>query len=405
MRAVDNPYTPNAGREPVLLVGRNDQIASFDLLLQRLEKGRSEQSLIVTGLRGVGKTVLLNVFGQKAEERGWAVVEYEVAKNDETQFRREIGGLFRKALFQLSKKEQWKDLGRTAAGVLRSFTFSIDPQGALTAGLDADVVEGQADSGLLSADIVDLMVAMGEAAREQNKGILLLIDEIQFLKKEQLEALVMGLHKAVQKKLPITLVGAGLPQIAELAGDAKSYSERLFKFPMLGPLSREDADEALVGPARAEGAEFDVEALERAFEFTGGYPYFIQELGYAVWPIAENDTVHVGDIDVAMRVVEDKLDSSFFKVRMDRTTELESAYLRAMAQLGPEPQQASEVAKLLGRTSEQCGPTRSNLVAKGLLYTPSHGLASFTVPHFDQFMLRFIPKLVVPPFRPRKGQR
>jgi hypothetical protein len=217
-----------------------------------------------------------------------------------------------------------------------------------------------------------------------------------------LEALVAGIHKTVQRRLPITLVGAGLPQIAELAGEAKSYAERLFKFPKIGVLGTGDAFAALREPAVQEGATFDQDALELACDVTGRYPYFIQELGYAVWPLATEQRITRQDVDAAQRVYEEKLDSSFFRVRLDRATELEQAYLRAMAELGPEPQLAGEVAKLLNRTSVQCGPTRYTLIEKGLLYTPNHGYAAFTVPHFDQFMRRSVPNLEVPPVRPRR---
>lgn len=245
-------------------------------------------------------------------------------------------------------------------------------------------------------------MALGQAAEDHKTGVVLLLDEVQFLHRDQLEAIVAALHKTVQRALPITMVGAGLPQIAELAGEAKSYAERLFKFPSIGVLDQADALEALSEPASDEGAAFNADALALASEITGRYPYFLQELGYAVWTVADNDVITRDDVVVAKEIYEDKLDSSFFKVRLDRATELETAYLRAMADLGPEPQLAGDVARLLNRTSEQCGPTRSGLIEKGLLYTPSHGYAAFTVPHFDQFMRRSVPTLRVPEVRVRK---
>jgi hypothetical protein len=205
----------------------------------------------------------------------------------------------------------------------------------------------------------------------------------------------------VQRKLPITLVGAGLPQIAELAGDAKSYAERLFKFPVIGNLSAEDSYAALEQPAEAEGAHYAPTALKTAYQITGGYPYFLQELGYAVWTLAEGPTITKSDTELAQPQYEAKLDASFFRVRLDRTTGLQRAYLRAMAQLGPAPQKAADVAQLMGRTSENLGPTRAELINMGLLYTPQHGYAAFTVPHFDRFMLRAVPILDVPPIRRR----
>lgn len=402
MDALSNPYTPNAGARPPVIVGRDDQLSSFDLLLARLEKGRTEQSMIITGLRGVGKTVLLGTFWEKAETRKWATIEIEVSKHDNDDFRRQMAREFRKALLSISPKARWTDRARRAAGVIKSFTIAVDPDGRITACLDTDAEEGAADSGDLAADLTDLLIALGEAAVDHQTGVVLLLDEIQFLRREQLEAIVAALHKAVQRRLPITMVGAGLPQIAELAGEAKSYAERLFKFPAIGVLSEGDARAALRQPAEAEDAAFDDDALDLAAELTGRYPYFIQELGYAVWTLASDGRITRGDVAVAQDVYEDKLDSNFFRIRLDRATELETAYLRAMAELGPEPQLAGEVAKLLNRTSEQCGPTRSSLIEKGLLYTPGHGYAAFTVPHFDQFMRRSVPHLSVPEVRPRR---
>lgn len=246
------------------------------------------------------------------------------------------------------------------------------------------------------------MVALGEAAQEHQTGVVLLFDEVQFLAKPQLEAVIAALHRVVQRELPITMVGAGLPQIAELAGEAKSYAERLFKFPRIGVLDDADARTALRAPALEEGAYFQDDALDVALEMTGRYPYFLQELGYAVWAVASDGRITKADVELAAPLYEDKLDGSFFRVRLDRATELEQAYLRAMAELGPEPQLAGDVARLLNRTSQQCAPTRSGLIEKGLLYTPSHGYAAFTVPHFDQFMRRSVPTLVVPALRPRR---
>lgn len=401
-----NPYTPNAGAKPPLIVGRDDQLASFDLLLARLERGRTEQSMIITGLRGVGKTVLLGQFNKKADARKWATIDLEVSKHDNDDFRRQLARGFRSALLQMSPKARWGERARRLAAVIKSFTVAIDPDGKITAGLDTDAAEGVADSGDLATDLTELLVAVGEAAADHQTGVVLLLDEIQFLRREQLEAVVAAIHKTVQRELPVTMVGAGLPQIAELAGEAKSYAERLFKFPDIGVLSEEDARAALSKPAAEEGVTFDGAALQLAGEVTGRYPYFLQELGYAVWPLASNNRITRTDVEQARLVYEDKLDGSFFRVRLDRATELEQAYLRAMAELGPEPQLASAVARLLNRTSEQCGPTRSGLIEKGLLYTPNHGYAAFTVPHFDQFMRRSVPILSVPPVRQRrKGSR
>lgn len=404
MDAISNPYTPNAGAEPQAVVGRDDQLASFDLLLARVERRRTEQSMIITGLRGVGKTVLLGQFRDKALTKGWVVIELEVSKNDDTSFRREIGSKLRTALFELSPRARWTDRFTHAAGVLKSFNVSVDPEGLWSAGLDVDAAAGFADHQQLAMDLTDVFIATGEAARERGRGVVLLFDEVQFLSPTQLEALIQALHKMVQRKLPITLVGAGLPQIAELAGDAKSYAERLFKFPSIGNLSDVDARAALLQPALDEGAAYTDDALDAAVGVTEGYPYFLQELGYAVWTVAEQSPITTRDITECLPGYESKLDESFFRVRLDRATELQRAYLRAMAELGSAPQKASDVAELMGRTSTNLGPTRAELINMGLLYTPEHGYAAFTVPQFDKFMLRAIPRLVVPDLKPRKNR-
>lgn len=398
-----NPYTPNAGARPPVLAGRGDELATFDLLLDRLEAGYTEQSMIITGLRGVGKTVLLGEFRSRAEDAGWAVVELEVAKHADDAFGRILGREIRRALFAIAPSKRWREKARRAAGVLKSFSVTMGADGAMTAALDVDALEGAADSGMLDADLSDLFVALGEAARDHDTGIIFLLDEIQFLSPQQLEALIAAMHKTVQRALPITLVAAGLPQLPELAGEAKSYAERLFKFPEIGSLSAVDAEQAITEPAALEGASFEQVALARIYAYTEGYPYFIQEFGKAAWDLADGPSITPADVERAQQAVEDKLDSSFFRVRLDRTTDLERAYLRAMAELGPTPQAAGDVATLLERTSQQCGPTRARLIEKGLLYTPNYGYAAFTVPQFDRYLKRRIPELVVPPKRTRSN--
>ena len=396
-----NPYTPNAGARPPVLVGRQDELDAFEVLLDRLRAGRSEQSMIITGLRGVGKTVLLSEFRASAIDRNWLVIEVEIAKHDNEQFRNILAREVRKTLFAIAPRTKWVGKLKRAARVLKSFTLTVDPQGTLTVNLEVEPLEGEADSGALDADLTDVLVALGEAAAQHNQGVVLLLDEIQFLTRLQLEALIAAIHKTVQRQLPITLTAAGLPQLAELAGEAKSYAERLFRFPAIGKLSDSDARQALIEPAYASGVRFSDAALNTATDFTDGYPYFLQEFGQASWNLSEGPEINAADARMAKTEVEEKLDSGFFKVRHDRTTELELAYLRAMAELGPEPHLAGAVAELLGRTSRQCGPIRSKLIEKGLLYTPEHGLAAFTVPQFDRYLIRTIPALTVPDVRLR----
>jgi hypothetical protein len=400
-----NPYTPNAGAEPEAVVGRDDQLASFELILARLERGRAEQSMIITGLRGVGKTVLLGQFRTKALERHWTVVELEVSKHDDAVFRLDLATRLRSALLDLSPRVRWSARLHHAAAVLKSFTVGLDASGAWSLGVDIDAAEGYADHQNLAADLTDVFIALGEAAQEHGSGVALLFDEVQFLSRVQLEALIEALHKMVQRKLPVTLVGAGLPQIAELAGDAKSYAERLFKFPAIGNLNPAHARQALSVPADTEGVAWSGHALSEAVTVTGGYPYFLQELGYVTWAIAQGDSVDLGDVREAVDAYEAKLDGSFFRVRLDRATALQSAYLRAMAELGADAQKASDVADRMGRTSENLAPTRAELINMGLLYTPEFGYAAFTVPHFDKFMMRAIPTLTVPELKKRGRKR
>jgi hypothetical protein len=381
-----NPYAPGAGTKPPALVGRDKQIESFDILLERLENGYAEQSMIITGLRGVGKTVLLDVFREKAESRDWATVEWEIEKN--STFAPKMAAHVRRALLQIAPKARWTDRLLRAASILKSFTVTFSSDGAMTAGLDVEALDGRGDSGVLPDDLTDLFIAIGEAAYDQGVGVVFLIDEIQFLRQPELEALIVALHRCTRRSLPITLVGAGLPQIPRLAGEARSYSERLFRFPRIGELEAADARDALLLPAREAGIEFAPEAVGFMVDYTQGYPYFLQEYGRIVWDETSASPVSADDVRSVLPLVEAGLDESFFRVRAERATELELRYLYAMAELGAKPQRASEVARRIERTVEQAGPIRSRLIDKGLLYTPGHGYAAFTVPQFDRYMLR-----------------
>lgn len=401
MDSVRNPYTPNAGATPEIVAGRFEHTRAFEVLLQRLARGRTDQSLIMTGLRGVGKTVLLNEFAELARTANWEVVELEASKHDDGQFRQTMASLLRSALLQISPRKRWTDRARRAAEVLTAFGMSLDHTGTWSMTWDVEPAEGLADHGDLALDLTDVLVALGQAAQEHGRGVAILVDEVQFLRSAQLEAMIQALHKTVQRKLPITFVGAGLPQIAELAGDAKSYAERLFRFPQIDSLGDDDAREALIRPAELEEASFASDAVDLALEITKGYPYFLQELGYQAWEIAAGPEITADDIDAAREGYLTKLDRSFFRVRLDRATGLQTAYLRAMAELGPDAHKAADVARVLKRESTQLGPTRAELIDMGLLYTPEHGYAAFTVPDFDQFMLRAVPELVVPEVRRR----
>jgi hypothetical protein len=389
VRPQENPYTPNAGARPPVLVGRDSELEAFEVLLERLRHGHAEQSMIISGLRGVGKTVLLGAFEARAREHDWTTVEAEITRG--TVFGARFSHLVRRALLQIAPRRRWRARARRAASVLRSFQLTISSEGTLTGGIDVEAAEGSADSGYLPDDLTDLVVALGEAAVDHETGVVFILDEIQFLDAPELEALIAALHKTVQRQLPVTLVGAGLPQLPRLAGEAKSYAERLFKFPVIGRLDREDAIRALREPAAARSVEIEPSAAAAVASYTDGYPYFIQEYGKVLWDLTAGPPIRRRDVLRAREAVEAKLDGSFFRVRAERASELELRYLRAMAELGPEPQRARDVAKLLDRSSQQLGPTRSRLIDKGLLYTAGHGLAAFTVPQFDAYLRRAVP--------------
>lgn len=402
MDPLNNPYTPNAGARPTVVVGRDDQLDSFDVLLARLQKGRAAQSMIITGLRGVGKTVLLGAFRDKALAASWVPVEMEASKHDDRQFREQLFHMLRIALLELSTKTRWSEKFKKAASVLASFSMTFDPSGNVAVSLDAQPFRGIGDTNILDLDLMSVLLAVAEAAQEAQRGVALLIDEVQFLTPGQLEALIMALHKTVQRSLPLTFVGAGLPHVAELAGDAKSYAERLFKFVSIGRLSEEDSRRALIEPAEEEGASLTPEAIDIAIKETEGYPYFLQEFGDSIWNVAEHSPMDKTAAQLAAKQYQAKLDSSFFRVRLDRVTELQSAYLRAMAEYGSHPQSAGDVARTLSRTPQSLAPIRAELINMGLLYSPSYGYAAFTVPHFDQFMLRSIPTLIIPSKKTKK---
>jgi len=291
--------------------------------------------MLITGLRGVGKTVLLGAFEERARSREWTTVEAEITKN--VDFGPRMAQLVRRALLQVTPKAKWKDRGHRAAAVLKSFQITVSPQGELTFGLDVDAAEGLADSGSLGEDLTDVLVALGEAAQKQGRGVVFLFDEVQFLTTSELEALIAALHKTVQRQLPITLVGAGLPQLPRLAGEAKSYAERLFQFPMIGKLSDPEAREAIIRPVEQLNISYEPAAVDAIISYTEGYPYFLQEYGKLAWDHATQSPITLRDVHETQDAVEAKLDSSFFRVRTDRVTELELQYMRAMAELGPEP--------------------------------------------------------------------
>jgi hypothetical protein len=387
MDPILNPYTPGAGSRPPALTGRDAEIHAFRVLLERVRQGRPEKSLLITGLRGVGKTVLLNTFRDIAESAGFKTGETEITH--ESGFRSMIARLGRRVLIDLNPAEKVKDKALQAARVLKAFTLKLP--GGFELGIDVDAIRGKADSGNLSEDLSDLFFALGEAAREKKSGVVFLFDEIQFLERADLEALIASLHFATQRGLPVTVVGAGLPQLPKLAGEAKSYAERLFDFPMIDRLATVAAADALVKPARDQGVEFDADAIEEIVRFTDAYPYFLQEFGKHVWNLTGKSPITLADVELAKPAVQSQLDENFFQVRVGRTTAAERRYISAMASLGKGPYKSGDIAAKLGTDSPRVAPLRNQLINKGLVYSPSHGITDFTVPQFDDFVRRRLP--------------
>lgn len=378
-----NPYRPGGGTTPPALVGRDALVDDFRIALQRARASRPGKSYMPLGLRGVGKTVLLNRFAEIAVEEGMKVGFIEAP--DTGDFRLMMATHLRKILIELSTGSVRWAVGK-ALGVLKSFELQLP--GEISLGLNVDPLVGQADSGLLTEDLTDLLVSAGQAAAECGSGLLFAIDEVQYLAKEELGAVITAIHRTTQLDLPVVLVGAGLPQLAGLAGEAKSYSERLFEFPVINSLGDADAAEAIVAPARDLGVEFETAAVDQIVRESSGYPYFLQEWGYRVWNQSPRSPVTVDDVTSSRSEVIRSLDESFFRVRFDRLTPKEKQYLAAMARLGPGPHRSGDIAAELGVKVQSVAPRRSNLIAKGMIYSPTHGDTAFTVPIFDQFLKR-----------------
>jgi hypothetical protein len=385
MDRVSNPYSPNAGAPPPALVGRSELLDSFSIAVQRIRRGRAEKSMFPTGLRGVGKTVLLNRFVEQARDHGYLIAQIEAS--EDSKFIGTLGAQLRPILFELDRNAKAAALVKRALRVFKSFCASIGLDG-LTLSLGVDAEPGVADSGDLSTDLSALLVSIGEAAATEETAVLIAVDEVQYLSEAELGSLIMAVHRITQLTLPIMLVGTGLPQLPALAGNAKSYAERLFNYPTIGPLSVDDAKEAIAAPARELGVDFSEGALVRLFEITRGYPYFIQEWAYHIWNHASTSPIAIDDVKAVEDRVLRALDESFFRVRYDRLTPRERRYLRAMAELGEGPHRSGDIAGVLGTKVESLSPLRSGLIAKGMIYSPQHGDTAFTVPLFDAFMRR-----------------
>lgn len=383
MDELTNPFRPGAGTSPPALLGRDDLIDHFGTTVRRAIAGKPGKSLMPIGLRGVGKTVLLNRFAEIAEQEGLAVGLIEAPESGD--FRSLLANRLRKILLDYDNQRKSAKV-LNALRVLKTFSFQL-PDGSRLS-LDVDALAGSADSGNLSDDVTDLLVAVGEAAAERVSGILLAVDEVQYLTEVELAALITAIHRTTQRDLPVVLVGAGLPQLPGMAGEAKSYAERLFEFPFIGSLEPADARAAIQVPADHYGMEFSDEAVDAIVALAHGYPYFLQEWGYHVWNAANTTPVTRQLVDTVTPTVVRHLDENFFLVRFDRLTPAEKKYLRAMAELGAGPHRSGDIAAQLGVKVESVAPRRSGLISKGMVYSPAHGDTAFTVPLFDEFLLR-----------------
>lgn len=385
-----NPFAPGAGTPPPELAGRDELIERAAIALDRIRAGRSARSFILYGLRGVGKTVLLNRIRLDAEARG--IVSVKMEAPEERSLPALLIPALRSSLLRLSRGEALKDNLLTGMRALASFTKALKVKYQdIEFGIDADPEIGLADSSDLDTDLSDLLVVLGKAAAERGTALALYIDELQYVPESQLASLIAALHSTSQEQLPITMVAAGLPQLVGRAGDARSYAERLFEFTPVGPLDDDAARDALIVPVAREGVEIDPDAISEILRETSGYPYFLQEWGKHGWNIASSSPIGLGDARRATKEALAELDASFFRVRFDRLTPTQKRYLRALAELGPEPQRSGDVAHTLNQKVTAVAPVRNSLIAKGMIYSPSHGETAFTVPLFDEFMKRTMP--------------
>lgn len=392
MNPITNPFSPGAGSPPPELVGRDPVLEQARVLLGRVKLGRPEKSMLLTGLRGVGKTVLLNEIERMAEAEGYRTISIEA--HEDKRLGVMLVPYLRRLLFDLDRVAGAGDKVRRGLAVLRSFVGAIKVTvGEVNIGLDIDPEKGVADSGDLEIDLPDMFLAVAEAARERHSAVALLIDEVQYFSSKELGALIMAMHKVQQRQLPMVLLGAGLPILPGLAGESKSYAERLFGFPDIGALSPLDAAKALQDPAQAAGVTFEQAALDEIFQLTRGYPYFLQEWGYQSWNMASASPITLATVQRATAAVIPRLDGNFFRVRYERLTPGEKHFLRAMAELGPGPQRTGDIAEKLGMKVNGLGPVRAKLIRKGMIYSPAHGDMAFTVPLFDEFMMRAMPEI------------
>jgi len=390
MNPVRNPYVPGAGAQPPELTGRTDLLEQARITLERVRIGRTPKSFIAVGLRGVGKTVLLNRVRKMAEEGSYRTSFVEA--HEQKRLAELLVPHLRRLLLEFDRLGALNEQVKRSLRILKSFMSGLKLRyGDAELSLDIDPEKGSADSGDLEADLPELILAVGKAAAARDSAVALLVDEIQYLSEPDMSALIMSIHRAVQEAAPVVMVGAGLPQVVGLTGRSKSYAERLFDFPQLNALGEEDAVRAVSGPAEQEGARFERQALLEIVRTTRGYPYFLQEWAYHAWNQAPGPLIRLRDVQVATATALRRLDESFFRVRFDRLTPREKDYLRAMAELGSGPHRSGDIADELNMTVQSAGPLRSGLIGKGMIYSPAHGDTAFTVPLFDEFLKRIMP--------------
>lgn len=392
MDAISNPFAPGAGTPPPELAGRDELREAVRVAIERTRRRKPAKSVLMVGLRGVGKTVLLDRMRAEAEEAGAQTIRVEAPEGRSLPAM--LAPQLRLALIRLSRVERAKDLAHRGLRALAGFAKALKvTYNDIEVGLDFDPEKGLADNGDLEHDLQALLEAAGQAAAAAETVLVVFIDELQYVPEDQMAALITAMHRCAQQQVPVLLVGAGLPQLRGQMGNAKSYAERLFDFPQVGPLPFEAAQRALAKPVEDEGAAITDAAISLIVEETKGYPYFLQEWGKHSWETALQSPIEVEDVRTATRTTIAALDESFFRVRLDRLTPAEKRYLRAMAELGPGPHRSGSIADCLGREVTSLGPTRSSLIVKGMVWSPSHGDTAFTVPLFDEFMRRMIPKM------------
>jgi len=385
-----NPYAPGAGSPPPELAGRDELIERAAIALDRIRAGLTAKSLLLVGLRGVGKTVLLNRMRNDADGRGFTTLAIEAPEG------RSLPALLapplRAALLKLDRLAAGGDLARRALRALGGFIRAMKLKYQdVEFGVDLGAEPGVADSGDLEYDLAGLLAVIGEAVRERRTALALFVDELQYVEEAQLAALITALHRCAQRSLPVTLVGAGLPQLIGQTSRAKSYAERLFDFTEIGPLDEVFARLALQAPAAQHDVAYTEEALAAIVRQTQGYPYFLQEWGKHCWDCAQTSPITAADVAVASELAVAELDAGFFRVRFDRLTPAEKRYLRAMANLGPGPHRSGDVAQAMDKPVQAVAPLRANLIAKGMIYSPAHGDTAFTVPLFDAYLRRVMP--------------